>query len=85
MRRGRQPARATHGYPGFAGCSARIGRVLSKWQRFFGWRHADCAAKPMAVQLTEDFATPDDAFKNRHGSVLGRGAAIPLGKSSRPR
>ena len=30
-------------------------------------------------------ATRNDAFENRHGSVLGRGAALPLGKSSRPR
>src|SRR5258708_18773387 len=45
----------------------------------FGWRHADCAAKPIVT-----IAIPDDAFKNRHGSVLGRGLALPLGKSSRP-
>ncbi len=28
--------------------------------------------------------TQNDAFKNRHGAVLGRGTAIPLGKPSRP-
>ena len=48
--------------------------------RFFGWRRADCAAKPIRKTATETMHSKTDT-----GSVLGRGAAIPLGKSSRPR
>src|ERR1700737_3017533 len=45
------------------------------------------AGAMLIVRLSpyQQFATRNDAFKNRHDSVLGRGAAVPLGKSSRPR
>src|SRR3979409_2757256 len=46
---------------------------------FFGWRRASCTPKPIPP-----IAKRNDAFQNRHYPVLGRGAALPLGKSSRP-
>gem|GEM_PF-403088 len=42
------------------------------------------AAPIVRLSRYKTSAISSDAFENRHGSILGRGAAIPLGKSSRP-
>src|ERR1700729_3819200 len=64
---------------------SRASPVLSERQGFFGWRGGAEAAKPVTVKPSKHVATGINGFENRTGSVLRRGAALPLGKSSRPR
>src|SRR6188768_830771 len=69
-----------HVSTGFTGDAVRIPEIYRDPVCFFGWRGAACAVKPVAT-----IAKPGHAFKDRNPSILRRGAALPLGKSPRPR